>query len=430
MRFAHRRDAGAQLACRLGFLRAAHPVVVAVSPGGAAVAFEIAQRLDAPLDIVGVHALEAPLQPGIVIGVVGEHGVRVLNRGLVKRLSVASSWLDTETTRASRAMRDEVGRLRNGLASQPVRSRTVVLVDDGSTVGLTVTAAVEVLRRSGAARIVFATPVVVASVLRSLRGHVAEVVYQEQVAGHVAVGRWFRDFHPVSHTKVRRLLAVAAGLQPDLACEIAVRGDGGVLMGNLAVPVGAHGLVIFPHGRLGGRRSRHSRMIATHLGRAGFGTLLVDLLTPWESAQHHASLDVRLLADRLFAVTRWAVAQPELSHLPVGYFATGATAAAALMAAAEVNLVGAVVSCGGRPDLAAGWLPQVNTPTLLIVGTRDTALRSENLRAGKALPAAAELATVPGTSQRFDQPTTLDEVTDLATMWFVHHLPPPAAAAG
>ncbi|MPZ78996.1 MAG: phosphoribosyltransferase [Actinophytocola sp.] len=431
MRFTDRGDAGRQLADRVGFLRLPRPVVAAVPPGGVPVAFEVAQRLGAPLDVVGVRTLGAPLQPGVIVGAVGECRVVVLNQRLVKQLSIAKSWLNAEANRATAAMTGQVGRLRNGLPSPPVLGRVVVLVDDGTANALTVHAAVDVLRRRGAARVVLASPVVAVNALPALRRHVEDVARLEQVSTRQAVGRGYRDFRPVSDNKVRRLLSVAAGLQPDLACEIAVRdGDEGPLMGNLAVPVGAMGLIIFAHGPSDGRRSPERRTLATRLGEAGLGTLLVDLLTEREATRPRAARDVRLLADRLITVTRWVAKRPELGHLPIGYFGVGTGVAAAFVAAAETKLADAIVSCGGYPDPATGWLPQVATPTLLIIGTRDTAIRAANIRAQCALRGVAELETVPGATYPIGGPATRQRVGDLAATWFVDYLRPLTAAAG
>jgi putative phosphoribosyl transferase len=191
----------------------------------------------------------------------------------------------------------------------------------------------------------------------------------------------------------------------------------------LGVPAEAEGLVIFAHGSGSGRLSPRNNRVAAALREAGLATLLLDLLTPEEERDRANVFDIPLLASRLSAAADWSLAAPETARLPVGYFGASTGAGAALMAAAEVrSLVRAIVSRGGRPDLAGAALPQVTAPTLLIVGGLDTEVIELNRTAYDRLSAPKELVIVPGAGHLFEEPGTLDEVQHQAIRWFRRYL--------
>lgn len=202
-----------------------------------------------------------------------------------------------------------------------------------------------------------------------------------------------------------------------------------MLEGNLSLPSGASGLVLFAHGSGSSRHSPRNRHVAERLNEAKLGTLLVDLLTAEEERidQITAKLrfDIGLLADRLVHATDWLRGFRDASALHLGYFGASTGAGAALMAAAErPDQVAAVVSRGGRPDLAAPVLPRVRAPTLLVVGGADTHVIALNRSALAALRCEKDLAIVPGATHLFEEPGALDGVADLATGWFLRHLTP------
>jgi dienelactone hydrolase len=209
--------------------------------------------------------------------------------------------------------------------------------------------------------------------------------------------------------------------------QVAVPVGDAVLDGDLVVPEGAAGIVLFAHGSGSGRQSPRNRHVAEMLNEAGIGTLLVDLLTPAEddvdrfTAQHR--FDIALLARRLTAAVDW-VRREAAPDLPVGLFGASTGAAAALVAAADrPDDVGAVVSRGGRPDLAGVALSRVRAPTLLIVGGEDREVIALNRLALEALGAAEkQLVIVPGATHLFEEPGALDEVARLAASWFSHFL--------
>ena len=201
---------------------------------------------------------------------------------------------------------------------------------------------------------------------------------------------------------------------------------GPVRLAGLLTPPDGGGLVVFVHGSGSGRLSPRNQLVATALNRAGLGTLLFDLLTPAEERDRANVFDIALLAGRLAQVTAWVRGEPAGAGRPVGYFGASTGAAAALWAAAEPGAdIAAVVSRGGRPDLAADRLSQVRAPTLLVVGGDDPEVLDLNRRAQRRLAAENRLAVVPGASHLFAEPGTLESVADLAADWFSGHLGSP-----
>jgi len=199
------------------------------------------------------------------------------------------------------------------------------------------------------------------------------------------------------------------------------------LEGNLSLPKGAGGIVLFAHGSGSSRHSPRNRYVAQLLNQAKLATLLVDLLTSDEEAidmqTAHLRFDIGLLAQRLVAVTDWLTQYRDTRHLRIGYFGASTGAAAALVAAAErPDVVGAVVSRGGRPDLAGPALSRVRAPTLLIVGGNDFQVIELNWAALAQLHCEKQLVIVPGATHLFEEPGALDEVARQAREWFERHL--------
>ena len=198
------------------------------------------------------------------------------------------------------------------------------------------------------------------------------------------------------------------------------------LTGDLIVPSGAKGIVLFAHGSGSSRRSSRNRAVATALHDAGLGTLLFDLLSDEEEAidarTAELRFDIPLLAERLLGATRWVEATDNLSDLQVGYFGASTGAAAALVAAADSPQVGAIVSRGGRPDLARSALARVSCPTLLIVGGDDVPVIAMNKEALEQLRCEKRLDIVPGATHLFEEPGALERVSELASDWFVDKL--------
>jgi putative phosphoribosyl transferase len=203
---------------------------------------------------------------------------------------------------------------------------------------------------------------------------------------------------------------------------------GAALEGDLTVPDEAVGVILFAHGSGSSRKSSRNRFVARELQQAGLATLLMDLLTVEEEASDsvtgHLRFDIPFLANRLGLATDWVKQQPEASQLAVGYFGASTGGGAALVASAErPQRVGAVVSRGGRPDLAGPALPRVTAPTLLIVGGNDVPVITLNRQAMARMTADVRIEIVPGASHLFEEPGTLEAVAALARDWFLQHLP-------
>ena len=434
--FRDRRDAGQRLAGRLEHLRREDPIVVGLPRGGVPVAAEIARVLDAPLDVIVVRKLGVPHQPELGMGAIGEDGVRVLNDELIRLAGVQPDEIAAVETRERAELERRATRFRGDRPALSLAGRTVIVVDDGIATGGTARAALQVARAHGAARVVLAVPVAAQDSLRALATEADEVVCLETPAAFFAVGQWYADFAQTPDAEVASLLAGAAVATPPVGASPvqdppATMGDEQVeipagsvsLSGQLAVPSSALGIVVFVHGSGSSRHSPRNRLVAGLLNEAGLATLLFDLLTTREELDRANVFDVELLAERLDAVTRWLFTQVDVAELPVGYFGASTGAAAALWAAADPESpVRAIVSRGGRPDLAGPRLAAVRAPTLLIVGGHDEVVLDLNGAAAHRLSCEHRLAVVPGATHLFEEPGALETVAELARQWFSDHL--------
>ena len=434
--FQDRADAGRRLARELDAYRDSDPVVLGLPRGGVAVAFEVARELNAPLDVILVRKLGVPSQPELALGAVGEDGVLVVNRDVL-----AATRLDpTEVRRLENAGRAELDsrtrRLRGDRPRVSLVDRVALVVDDGVATGATARAACQVARAHGARAVVLAVPVASRRTAADLREDLEDLVCLDTPHPFWAVGQVYRDFGQVSDAEVLDLLGRATWT-PDSPAQpadpgpgtprdvlIPVAGASTPLAGILDVPPRPVGLVAFAHGSGSSRFSPRNHRVARVLRDAGLGTLLLDLLTEDEEGDRSLVFDIGLLAERLAAACRWLRVQPGCRHLPLGLFGASTGAAAALSAAADPLLdVAAVVSRGGRPDLAAEHLPAVRCPTLLIVGGRDEAVLQLNRQAQSRM-SGASLVVVPGATHLFEEPGALDRVAVLARDWFLSHLVP------
>ncbi len=433
MLFRDRVEAGLKLAAKLQPLRDDTWVVLGVPRGGVPVAAIVAETLDLPLDVVLVRKLGVPDRPELAMGAVGEGGVRVVDEDLVRMAHVRQSEL-AETERRERAeVESRAARFRSGREPLSLRGRTAVIVDDGIATGATMAAACRVVRAQGAERVLVAVPVAPDEALDKLAGVADQVVCLRTPRPFFSVGQWYRDFSQTADTEVSMLLAHArerdrTGLvftAPVRDEELSVLTGTGRLAGHLTVPQDARGLIVFAHVSGSSRHSARNRFVARALNEAGFATFLLDLLTPAEEETRASVFDVERLATRLTAVTRQLRSEPGLIHLPVGYFGASTGAAAALVAAAEPGVrVGAVVSRGGRPDLAGNRLGLVHSPTLLIVGGRDHTVLELNRHALAELQCPRRLSVVPGATHLFEENGGLEAVAELAKDWFGKHLTP------
>ena len=429
MVFRDRVDAGRQLALQLTHLRRSRPVVVGLPRGGVPVAAQVARQLRAPLDVIVVRKLGAPQNPELAMGALGEGGVLVVNEDVVRRAGARESTVRAVLSREQQELERRVLRFRGDRPGVSLADRLVIAVDDGVATGASARAACQVARAAGAAQVVLAVPVVAPDVLPTLRAVADEVVYVEAPEHLDAVGQWYDDFRQVADPEVVELLDQAArDLEPHVRIDLTQRRldvvaetADAALPGHLTVPAGAQETVVFAHGGGSNRHSPRNAYVAEVLNQAGLGTLLVDLVTADDDAQVP---DVGLLARRLSEVTRW-LRRAGLGPDRIGYFGASSGAAAALWAAAEpYSDIAAVVSRGGRPDLALPRLAGVRAPTLFIVGGADRAVLDLNRATLPHLSGDAQLAVVPGAGHLFGEPGTLAQAAALAREWFLEHLPP------
>ncbi len=443
--FTDRREAGRKLAERLEHLRPTDPVVLALPRGGVPVAYEVARKLDAPLDVILVRKLGAPLRPEYGVGAIAEGGVKIVDRRALAALGLERSDLNAIIAYEQEELERRQRLYRGDRPPISLARRTVILVDDGVATGGTAVAAARAARQRGAARVVLAVPVGPPGAERRFTGVVDEFICLETPLGFFAVGAYYRDFGQTSDAEVRELLAAALERSDDRATAAVAsdppRANGGLdwtqlrrdaisisaagvhLDGDLRLPPNPGGLVIFAHGSGSSRLSPRNLQVASALNASGLATLLFDLLTDSEAVQRENVFDVALLAGRLVAATRWAHGDSDVGELPVGYFGASTGAAAALCAAAELgDDIRAVVSRGGRPDLAGSCLAEVLAPTLLIVGGNDSAVLGLNEVAARHMTCLHEIEVVSGATHLFEEPGALEQVTQLASDWFATHL--------
>ncbi|WP_332760005.1 phosphoribosyltransferase [Pseudarthrobacter sp.] len=432
--FLDRTDAGRRLGQRLAGLRGQDVVVLGLPRGGVPVAFEVARALDAPLDVVVVRKLGVPFQPEVALGAIGEGGARVLDTRTIALAGVTEEDLRTVETKERKLLEQRLARYRQGRNRAEVHGRTVIVVDDGIATGSTARVACQVARQFGAARVILAVPVAPARTVASFKD-ADEVICLVSPRDFRAVGYYYHDFSPTEDEEVVRLLDAAAralhrvrqkGALAEGAEEEVEIYDGRLrLSGTLYRPAGCEGIVIFAHGSGSSRHSPRNRFVASVLHGAGLGTLLLDLLTPAEEVNRANVFDIALLAQRLGSATRWLEGQQDGWHGRIGYFGASTGAGAALRAAAEPHAnIAAVVSRGGRPDLAGDRLAAVRAPTLLIVGGADTQVLALNRQAMALMRAPTRLEIVPGATHLFEEPGTLARAATLAAGWFSRYLLP------
>jgi putative phosphoribosyl transferase len=427
--FADRTEAGRRLAPLLAPLRDEHPVVLALPRGGVPVAAEVARALGAPLDVIVVRKLGLPFQPELGFGAIGEDGARLIDFDLVRRLGLTERDIARVEAAEQRELARRVDQYRDGRAPVAIEGRTVIIVDDGLATGATARTAVHIARARGARRIVLAVPVAPLETVSELECDADEVVTVLTPAHFVAVGLWYRDFNQTSDKEVATLLR-QNGEGPtnqvtdrDLDQEVTIPVVGAELGGRLQAPADARGVILFAHGSGSSRHSPRNVAVARTFHAQGFGTLLFDLLTDAEASHRPNVFDIELLGDRLLEADDWLSRQEGIGLLPRGYFGASTGAGAALWAAGSAgNTARAVVSRGGRPDLAGARLPLVRCPTLLIVGGADHQVLELNRKAATHLRCESRLAVVPGATHLFEEPGALAEVAQLSAGWFEKYL--------
>lgn len=389
-------------------------------------AIEVALRLGVPLDAILVRKLGVPWQPELAYGAIGEGGVRVLNEGLVDATGVSVEEMRHVEGREQAELERRVRAYRGGGTPLEVAGRVAVIVDDGIATGATARAACAVARARGASRVVMAVPVAPAGWESEFEGVADEMVCLHPAVQFWGVGQFYEDFAQVSDEEVIRLLAEGRAIGAPRAREREVEIEVAKhvrVHGTLMLPEDPRGCVVFVHGSGSSRHSPRNRQVADMLVKAGFSTLLFDLLTKAEERDRQNVFDVGMLAVRLDRVVEWVHAQEELRHQPIGLFGASTGAGAALVyAAREHTRVSAVVSRGGRPDLAGHHLERVSCPVLLLVGSHDEHVLALNEDARRRLGRHGRVVVIPGAGHLFEEPGTLQMAGAEATAFFLEHL--------
>ncbi len=421
MRFHDRLDAGRQLAAALKPYRGQHALVLAIPRGAVPMGKLIADELQAELDVVLVRKIGAAFNAEFAVGAVDESGW-IYRNPEAGGGEAMQQHIDQQAQAELATIRQRRQQFTPGRGPADVRGRTVIVVDDGLATGSTMIAALHLLRQQAPARLVCAVPVAPADVAAKIGGLADELVCLYASPAFQAVGQFYRHFEPVEDEEVVAVLRGWAGGR--------VLQDGPVRMpladvtleGELHAGTGAR-LVLFAHGSGSSRHSPRNQQVARTLNQAGIGTLLFDMLSVDEDRDPGRRFDIALLTQRLLGVSAWLRAQQP--GLTLGFFGASTGAAAALQAAAQLGegVVKAVVSRGGRADLAgAEALGELRCPTLLIVGSCDEEVLALNRQALAQLGAKGTLLVVPGATHLFEEPGALEQVASVARDWFSRHL--------
>jgi predicted phosphoribosyltransferase/predicted alpha/beta-hydrolase family hydrolase len=429
MQFQDRLDAGRQLAAALSAYRGRHPLVLAIPRGAVPMGKLVADELQGELDVVLVRKIGAPFNPEYAVGAIDETGWIYRNPEAYD--DSLAEHLAEEGRKQLEVIRRRRAQYTPGRGPVDVRDRVVIVVDDGLATGATMIAALHALRQQQPARLICAVPVAPPDIVAKVGAQADEVVCLHQSPWFQAVGQFYRHFDQVEDEEV---IAVLRRAHPQQLDEGTVR----IALADVTLEGELHlgktpgskpgeapsAFVLFAHGSGSSRHSPRNRQVAQTLNKAGIGTLLFDMLTVDEDRDYERRFDIGLLNQRLAGATAWL--RERAPKATIGYFGASTGAAAALQAAAQLgpDVVKAVVSRGGRPDLAgARALGHVSSPTLLIVGSRDEEVLALNREAQRRMVGAStELLVVPGATHLFEEPGTLEQVAAAASEWFTRQL--------
>ncbi|MUL43471.1 phosphoribosyltransferase [Streptomonospora sp. PA3] len=426
--FTDRSEAGRRLAERVRPHVADDPLVLALPRGGVPVGAELARLLRIPLDVVVVRKIGVPGHPELGVGAIAEDGHVCYDDAALARLRLTREHLQ----RTVAAERVELGRrleaYRRGRPPPDLRGRDVVVVDDGIATGGTARAALRMVRRSHPARLLLAVPVAAQAALDALGGDADGIVALTVPDNFRAVGEWYRDFGQLSDEEVTALIGEPHEAPAGPTSAVRIRAGEVTLDAELAGAAGVRATVVVALGR--GREDPAQRAVAAGLGRAGYATLLLDLLTADEARPAAAAADPRdagvgaaEAADRLAAAVGWLRRSTRTGRGRVGVLGSGPGVPAALRAAADHPAdIAAVVLNGGRPDAAAEELGRVRVPVLALVQGSDSFVRELAQWAVGRLGGPGEVREVSGAERLTGSGTAWREAGAAAAEWFDRHL--------
>ncbi|MHB1022699.1 MAG: phosphoribosyltransferase family protein [Acidobacteriaceae bacterium] len=446
MIFKNREDAGRQLAALLTeYANLDDVLVLGIPRGGVPVAFEVSKALHAPLDIFLSRKLGVPGQEELAFGAIAAGDGRYLDQEIIAATGISEERIQRITEATKKVLEERAVLYRGHKPPLQVEGKIVILVDDGVATGASIYAAIRALRQMKPKKLVIAVPVAPASTCQWIRSVADDLVVASIPPQFYAVGQFYANFLQTTDEEVVDLLRRSEDLlashqdcpaadPPTQSArnssqhEVTMHAGEVTLQGTLSLPINPKGIVLFAHGSGSSRYSPRNRYVAEVLQESGLATLLFDLLTSDEEYIDRRTAELRFniphLAERLVSATQWVAGNPDTSKLAIGYFGASTGAAAALVAAARLpGMVDAIVSRGGRPDLADEALEKVKAATLLIVGGLDDGVITLNRQALAKLKCEnKEIVIVPGATHLFEEPGTLEQVAQTAAEWFVHFL--------
>lgn len=443
MIFQNRKQAGELLAAQLLQYENKDGIVLALPRGGVPVAAEIARALNWPLEILAVRKIGAPYNDELAVGAICEDEEPVYNMQILSKLGLSSDEMNPTVIRERVKIKNQIQDFRKGKSLDDLlvnlKEKTILIVDDGLATGATVKSAIKYLQKKGVIHIVLAVPVSPTSTVQSLRDKVDQIVVLEEEENIFSVGQWYKDFSQVSDNDVKLLLKESTGFDKisesfnklekisnfkEKSSTVLIKISSVILEGELTEIEGMKALIIFAHGSGSSRKSPRNLQVAQSLNKNRFGTLLFDLLTEDEAEDRKNVFAIDFLSKRLADVTLWAMSQTNFKNVKIGYFGASTGAAGALQASVTSSIkdkIFAIVSRGGRPDLAGLHLKKVTVPTLLIVGANDAEVLELNRKAQKLI-SNSELSIIPKATHLFEESGTLEQVSDQAINWFNEHL--------
>ena len=414
MIFRDRDQAARLLFEKLGDFREQKPLVLGFADGSLAMAKVIADALNSDVDVNLIRRFRLPNRPEYEMGAVSEDGDVYLGAGFESSL-VDEKELTEVATHEIDHLQAQRRRLTPNRKSLNPKGRTVLLVADGIAKGCEAIASVRNLFENEAARVVVIVPVISAQAYARIEADGAEIRTLYVPETFTSVNHYYLQYTDLEEDEIVRILK---GGKPD----VILREDGLDLVGQLVVPDRARGLILFAQGKMSGRRQPHNQYMARLFQEEGFATLMADVMTAEENESPTQSLDIEFLSRRMVSIMKWIDEDEQLRKLPLCLLGASTGTAAALLSAADSGRISAIVSRGGRSDLAWEALSHIRAPTLLIVGELDKTMIAQTKEAYEQLQCKKDLAIVPGATHHFQEPGTLDKAARLAMEWFASHV--------